>query len=160
MLDKYKDVFDGLGLFPGEYHINTDPSVPPDIHAPRCVARACKPKLKEELDNMETDGVVVKLGVNEHSDWVNSLVIVEKPLTKKLCICLDPKDLNMAVKHEHYAMPTFDDITSKLARSKYFSILDAHSGYWQIKLDDESSKLTTFNSPFGKYRFTRMPFGI
>ena len=77
MLDKYKDVFDGLGLFPGEDHIDTDPSVPPVVHAPRPVALALKPKLKEALDNMEKDGVVVKLGVNEHSEWVSSLVVVE-----------------------------------------------------------------------------------
>ena len=38
--------------------------------------------------------------------------------------------------------------------------MDATSGHWQIKLDDESSMLTTFNTPFGRYRFSRMPFGI
>ena len=47
-----------------------------------------------------------------------------------------------------------------LSDAKYFSVLDATSGYWQIKLDEESSLLTTFNTPFGRYRFTRMPFGI
>ena len=47
-----------------------------------------------------------------------------------------------------------------LSDAKYFSVLDATSGYWQIKLDEESSFLTTFNMPFGRYRFTRMPFGI
>ena len=34
------------------------------------------------------------------------------------------------------------------------------SGYWQIKLDHESSMLTTFNTPFGRFRWTKMPFGI
>ena len=47
-----------------------------------------------------------------------------------------------------------------LSDAKYFSVLDATSGYWQIKLDEESSLLTTFNTLFGRYRFTRMPFGI
>ena len=47
-----------------------------------------------------------------------------------------------------------------LSDDKYFSVLDATSGYWQIKLDEESSFLTTFNTPFGRFRFTRMPFGI
>ena len=115
LLDKYKDVFDGLGLFPGEYHLNIDPSVPPVVHASQCIALALKPKLKEELDNMVKDDVLVKLGVNDHSDWVNPLVVIEKPLTKKRRICLGPKDLNEVVKHEHYTMPTLDDIISKLA---------------------------------------------
>ncbi len=41
-----------------------------------------------------------------------------------------------------------------------FSTLDARSGFWQIKLDYESSLLTTFSTPFGRYRFLRMPFGV
>lgn len=49
---------------------------------------------------------------------------------------------------------------SKLGGAKVFSKLDASSGYWQIKVDDESSKLLTFNTPFGRPRFKRLPFGI
>ena len=33
-------------------------------------------------------------------------------------------------------------------------------GFWQVKLDEESSRLCTFNSPFGRYSFCRLPFGI
>lgn len=50
--------------------------------------------------------------------------------------------------------------TSKLTGAKYFSILDARSGYWTIKLSEELSLLTTFNTIFGRYRFLRLPFGI
>ena len=57
-------------------------------------------------------------------------------------------------------MPTLDDALSKMAGAKYFSKLDAKSGYWQMKLNEESSYLTTFNTPFGRYRFCRLPFGI
>ena len=39
-------------------------------------------------------------------------------------------------------------------------MLDAKSGYWNVELDEPSSYLTTFNSPFGRYRFRRMPFGL
>ena len=41
-----------------------------------------------------------------------------------------------------------------------FSTIDLKDGYWQVKLDEDSSLLCTFNTPFGRYRFTRMPFGI
>lgn len=44
--------------------------------------------------------------------------------------------------------------------AKYFSVLDASSGFWQVKLDQESAKLCTFNTPFGRYMFKRSPFGI
>ena len=57
---------------------------------------------------------------------------------------------------EHYLLPTLEDLTLLLSDAKYFSVLDAALGFWQIKLDDESSFLTTFNTPFGRYRFTRI----
>ena len=51
-------------------------------------------------------------------------------------------------------------IVTRLHGSEVFTTLDARSGFWQIKLDEHSSKLTTFNTAWGRYRFLRMPFGI
>ena len=53
-------------------------------------------------------------------------------------MCLDLKDLNHAVKREHYPLPTLEYLTIMLCGAKYFSVLDATPGYWQIKLDEES----------------------
>ena len=47
-----------------------------------------------------------------------------------------------------------------MPNAKIFSTLDATSGFWTLKLDEESSKLTTFQKPYGRYRFLRAPFGI
>ena len=57
-------------------------------------------------------------------------------------------------------MPTLEDALLKMTGAKFFSKLDARSGYWQLNLSPESSYLTTFNTPFGRYRFLRVPFGI
>ena len=57
-------------------------------------------------------------------------------------------------------MKTIEEIVAEMPETKLFSVLDATSGYWQMKLDEESSKLCTFNTPFGRYSFTRLPFGI
>ncbi|XP_048587408.1 uncharacterized protein K02A2.6-like [Nematostella vectensis] len=77
-----------------------------------------------------------------------------------LRLCLDPKDLNKAIKRPHHHTPTIDEVLSKLNGAQYFSIVDVRSGYWNIKLDLESSLCTTFNSPHGRYRFCRLPFGL
>ena len=77
-----------------------------------------------------------------------------------LRICLDPKDLNRAVKREHFQLPTSTEITSKLAGAKVFSKLDAKDGFWHVKLDHPSSLLTTFNTPFGCFKFNLLPFGF
>jgi len=93
------------------------------------------------------------------TDWVNSFVCTTKPRAG-LRLCLDPKDLSKAIKRPHHVNPTLDDILPKLNGTKHFSIIDARSGYWNIKLDEASSYYTTFNTPFGRYRFLRLPFGL
>ena len=105
-----------------------------------------------------SQGIIVP--VDQPTDWVNTMVVVENKHTEKLRICIDPRPLNKAIKREHYHLPTIEEITTRLSGAKYFSTLDASSGFWQIPFDEESSMPTTFGTPFGRYRYTRMPFGI
>ena len=156
MLKDYPDLFSGLGCLPGEHTIKIDPAVSPVVHPPRKVPVAIKEKVKKELDRMESAGVIVRQ--TEPTDWVISIITVIK--TNKVRICPDPRYLNLAIKREHYPMKTIEEIVAEIPGAKVFSTLDAKSGFWQIKLSEESSKLCAFNSPFGRYRFTRLPFGI
>ena len=64
------------------------------------------------------------------------------------------------IKREHHPIPSLEEITPKLAGAKLLSKPDAHNGYWNVKLEEESSYLTTFNTPFGRYHFLRMLFGL
>ena len=75
-------------------------------------------------------------------------------------ICIDPKYLNMAIKREHFQIPTKEEIHGELAAAKYFSKMDATDGLHQIELDEKSSLMTTFYTPFGRYRYLRLPMGI
>ena len=86
-------------------------------------------------------------------------LLSRKP-TQGIRICLDPKDLNQAIRRQHYRTRTLNDILPNLKDAKYFGTCDARSGYWTIKLDEESAKLTTFNTAFGRYKFLRLPFGL
>ena len=110
-----------------------------------------------ELNDMESKEIIKPL--NEPTAWVNSIVVNEKQ-NGKLRICVDPRDLNKALLREHYQLPTQQEITSRLAGAKYFSKLDATFGFWQMPLDEDSSYLTTFNTPFGRYRFTVVPVRV
>ena len=78
----------------------------------------------------------------------------------ELCLCLDPHDLNEAICCNHHKMPTVEEVAHEFAHSHYFTKLDAHHGYWLIVLNQESRLLTTFNSPFGRYHFLHLPFGL
>ena len=159
LIAQYPNCFNGISKFQGEYHITLDPSVPPVIHPPRRVPISLKDDIKHELQEMEQLDIITKVREGEPTAWVNSLVYRRKP-NGRLRICLDPKDLNAAIQRDHHVTPTLEEILPKLNGATHFSILDARSGYWNVTLDEESSYLTTFNSPFGRYRFKRMPFGL
>ena len=77
-----------------------------------------------------------------------------------LRLCLDPKDLNKVIRREHFQIPTFEDVVSRLGGKKYFTVLDQQDSYWQVPLSEESFYMCTFNTAFGRYRFLRVPFGI
>ena len=77
-----------------------------------------------------------------------------------LKICQDPHALNKALKREVYPQPVIDDVLPELGNAKVFTKVDLQSGYWHCTLDEESSSMTTFVTPFGRYKWLRIPFGL
>ena len=156
VLSKYGDVFKGLGNI-GTYQIELGSNAKPHQDAPRSAPIAVKNAIKQRLEELVHQEILVK--ESEPTDWVNSAVYVNKA-GKKLRICLDPKELNKHIKIPKYKMPTIEEVTPSLSKAKVFTICDAKDGFLQVKLDNESSKYTTFHTPFGRYRWVRLPFGI
>ena len=103
--------------------------------------------MKEELDRLVDKGVLVS--VTEPTEWVS-----------QLRICIDPQPSNAALKREHYKLPVLDDVLPKLKDAKVFSKLDVREAYWHVRLDEASSRLTTMITPFGRYQWKRLPFGL
>ncbi|KAL6487668.1 hypothetical protein MHYP_G00042940 [Metynnis hypsauchen] len=101
----------GIGCLEGEHTIRIDKSVTPKVHPPRKIPVTLRERLKTELNRMEKMKVIAK--IEEPTQWVNPIVIEEKP-NGKLRICLDPRDLNTAVMREHYQLPTVEEVTSRL----------------------------------------------
>jgi RNase H-like domain found in reverse transcriptase/Reverse transcriptase (RNA-dependent DNA polymerase)/Integrase zinc binding domain len=156
LVAQFPDVFQGLGAIPGTYKMSIDPKVTPVQHLPRKIPVMLKEEVMLKVEDLARRKIIVK--VTEPTPWVSSIVVVKSE--KKLRICIDPRDLNTALKRSHYQLPTIEEILPTLARAKIFSVLDAKDGFWQLRLDEESSKLTTFWTPKGRYRWLRMPFGI
>jgi len=156
--DMFPELKNTTGTLPGTYSLKIDPTVKPVVHGPRKLPQALTHKVKDKLKEMEADGHIKK--VTEPTDWVSSMCTVMKS-DKSVRVCLDPKDLNRAIKREHYPIPTIEDVLADMPPdADTFSVLDAKNGFLQIKLDYESSLLTTFNTPIGRFRWTRLPFGI
>lgn len=156
-LKDYEDLFSGLGCLPGQYHIVVDKSVRPVVCASRKIPLGLRNKLAEELRKMEKLGVIRK--VSYPTQWVHPLVLAAKK-NNGIRVCLDPRELNRAVQRAHFQLPTVTELASRLQGARYFSVLDANSGFWAVSLDEASADLCTFATPFGRYQFLRLPFGI
>ena len=157
MLENFPNVFRGEGLLEGDLHLEVDSTVPPVKLPPRKPPITLREKYKAELKRLEDLSIITK--VNEPSDWISSVVVVTKP-NGKIRLCIDPKPLNKALKRNNYPLGTIDDVLPELSKARIFSVADVKNGFWHVRLDAESSKLTTFATPWGRFRWKRMPFGI
>lgn len=106
---------------------------------------------------MEDLGVIAP--VEEATEWCSGMLIVPKPIDK-VRICVDLTQLNENVCRERLILPAVDETLTKLPGETVFSKLDATAGFWQIPLHIDSTPLTTFITPFGRYCFHLLPFGI
>ena len=107
---------------------------------------------------MEKRGVIRK--VSEHTDWCSSLAYSVKK-DGSLRICIDPQNLNQALKRCPHKVPTLEELNPQFAGSTVFSKLYAKAGYWSVHPDPDSQLITAFRTPFvGRYCWTRLPFGL
>ena len=161
ILSQYSGCFEGIGHFPGElYKFHLKPEYKPARHAPRKVPVHLEDAFKEEVKSLVELGILEE--VKEHTDWVNSYVIVEKEsgnhhspnhtIKRKLRICLDPRDLNEALERELYHTCSVDEITAKLQGMTVFTIVDFKKGYWIVVLHPDSRKLICMALPFGRFQ--------
>ena len=106
---------------------------------------------------MEALGVISK--VKDPTPWFGGMVVVPKK-TGAVRISVNLKPLNESVLQEVHPIPRVDEALAQLTGATIFTKLDAKNGFWQIPLSPESHSLTTFITPFGRYHFNKLPFGI
>ena len=156
--DDFPSLFCGLGKLEGEYTIELEDDARPfSLSTPRRVAIPLLKSVRQELERMEKLGVIAK--VTQPTEWCSGMVVVPKA-NSRVRICVDLTKLNESVKRERHPLPAVDQTLAQLAEAKVFSKLDANLGFWQIPLAPESALLTTFITPFGRFHFRRLPFGI
>lgn len=122
----------------------------------RRIPHTLRNKAKKELHCMEKMKVIVK--VSEPTPAVSPMLVVEQK--DKVRVCMDPTDLNKNIKRRHFPLKTIEEIAAIIAGSKCFTKLDCQKGFWQLKVSERTSKYLTFSTPWGRYRYLRLPFGI
>jgi transposase InsO family protein len=154
----FPEMFDGtVGLFDGQVDLKLTHDAKPVQLPPRSVALSQLPKLKQELDKMEEQGIIRPCP--EVTEWVHNLVLTVKS-NGDLRVCLDPRNLNKYLVRSVHHTASWEDVKHSFASGNFFSTLDAKSGYWTKMLNEDSQLLTAFNTPFKKYCFQRLPFGL
>ena len=155
---EYSDLFKGIGLMKGEISIKLKDCAIPHIEPVRKVPHAIQEPLKAELDKLVEEEILHKVDISEPIEWLNSFVCVRKA-NGKIRLCLDLTHLNKWIIRPRHSAKLVDNVLHKLNGAKYFTVVDGTSSFFNHKLDEESSKLTTLGTPFGHYRYLRMPMG-
>ena len=157
LINKYAKVFKGIGKLPVKHHIQIKQGAVPVIRPARRISFKIRNPVLAKLNEMEDLKLIEK--VSDPTEWVSPMVVARKS-NGDIRICLDPNDLNKAVKRQHFQVPSAQEIFSRIGRAQYFYTLDATSVFLQVQLTEESTFLTTMATPFGRYRFLRLPFGL
>ena len=129
----------------------------PKYYCPRSVPFAMKSVVEEELNRLESTGVLERVEV---ADWAAPIVAVPKK-DGRVRICGDYKvTINPMLDVNQYPLPRPEDLFATLAGAKRFTKLDISHAYNQLILDEESRPYLTINTHRGLYRYNHLPFGV
>ena len=133
-------------------------AVPYCITTPRQVPLRYQESVSKMLDEIVSSKIIAK--ETRPAEWCSPAFFVPKPDGVKVILVTDYSKLNKYVKRPVHPFPSVHDIVQSIpAGSKFFAKLDATHGYFQLALENESSLLTTFLVPTGRYRYLRAPMG-
>jgi hypothetical protein len=130
------------------------------VNTPRAVPFAYRDKLETELNLLQSQGIIAP--VTDPTEWCAPIVVTPKKDSTEIRMCVDLSHLNKYVRREKYQSPTPAQAVADIAaeNAKIFTKIDARKGYHQCPLDEESQLLTTFITPFGRFKYLRAPYGI
>ncbi|KAE8743418.1 hypothetical protein FOCC_FOCC010990 [Frankliniella occidentalis] len=152
------DVFNSkAGCFPGKFTLDINQKLKPVAIPSRRVPQKIREKYKQFLHDLCVQKIIAN--TSNPVGWISPVVLLEKA-NGSLRLCLDPKYLNEALGRPFYQIPSHEEINASLSNKRLCTVMDFSSGFWHCKLDSKSSNLCQFSTPFGVYKFLRLPFGL
>ena len=118
---------------------------------------ALLPKVEATIAEMKKNGVIEE--IHTPTDFCAPAVVVYKK-SGDIRLCADFRQLNRFIKREQFQTPTFEELAVRMKSPRFFSKLDCRNGFWAIPVAEHSQNLLSFSTPFGRFRYRRVPFGI
>ena len=158
LLAMFSTLFNGeLKVYPHQkLHLEVDPSVRPFVSRAYPIPKSQLQIFKAELDQLVKIGVLERQG---RSIWAAGTFIIPKKDGRIRWIS-DFHALNKAIIRCNYPIPRIQDILSRHSGYKFLTKLDLSMQYYTFELDEESRDLCTIATPFGPFRYTRLPMGV
>ena len=159
LLDTYSAVFtDELGCLKGvNVQLVVHDQAKPRFHRPRPLPFLLKPKVEEELNQLQEKGIISPV---QFSSWAAPVVPVLKR-NGKIRLCGDYKlTINQVSPTETYPLPRAEELFANLSAGKIFSKLDLSNAYLQFPLDEQSKQYVTINTHKGLFQYNRLPYGV
>ena len=146
-----------LSKYPGKkIHLTLQPGAQPHHSKPYPVPQAHKDLFLKEADHLVKEGVLKPCGSTAHG--YPTFITPKKD--GRIRWVSDFRKLNAMLVRETYVLPRIQDILRRRSKYKYFTKLDISMQFYTFELDEESSWLCVIVTPFGKYRYLRLPMGI
>ncbi|UYV76911.1 K02A2.6-like, partial [Cordylochernes scorpioides] len=157
ILEQFHEVFQGVGVINSECKMYTKPEYPPVRALPRRIPASLGNEVQSELEKMVKQGIITK--IYHETEWSHPMVVVKKK-SGQIRICLDPRKLNQALVRRHFQTPAPSELLHQIPKADYYTVLDVKSAYWHVPVANECRDLLVMATPFGKFRYNRLPFGL
>jgi hypothetical protein len=112
--------------------------------------------MEKEIKKLLNAQIIIPM---RYSEWVAHLVLVRKK-NGKIKLCVELRNLNKCSKKDNYPFPKMENIFQRVFGASVMSFIDFFSGYNQISIHPDDREKTTFTTPWGTFKYAKMPFGL
>ena len=163
LLIRFKDVFsdtDKVGHYTGEcLSINVSNDAKPVRKSPYSVHPRHEPALRKELEMMQRENIIRE----SRSAWSSPAIVIPKPgRPGDIRLLVDYKEVNKLIEKDSHPLPRMDRCLDQVGRSRprFMTSLDLEKGFFQMELDEDSKRYTSFSVPHNLFEFNRLPMGL